>query len=139
MLNGNDLNGFSDYGYNDDKFTGKGFKDFANKFGLQGHYVPDANRPSAWSFKPITESEVVVPSDMMAIGDCFEGNALLRRTTIDFFKDLGNILTRHQGKANVVFCDGHVESPTLKFLFEDTSDTALARWNRDHQPHSEKW
>ena len=41
-------------------------------------------------------------------------------------------------KANVVFCDGHVESPTLQFLFEDTSDAALARWNRDHLPHREK-
>jgi hypothetical protein len=28
----------------------------------------------------------------------------------------------------VVFCDDHVESPTLQFLFEDTSDAALARW-----------
>jgi len=46
--------------------------------------------------------------------------------------------SRHQGKANVVFCDGHVESPTLKFLFEDTSDAALVRWNRDHLPHREK-
>jgi prepilin-type processing-associated H-X9-DG protein len=45
---------------------------------------------------------------------------------------------RHQGKANVVFCDGHVESPTLQFLFEDTSDEALSRWNRDHLPHREK-
>ena len=45
---------------------------------------------------------------------------------------------RHQGKANVVFCDGHVESPALKFLFEDTSDAALVRWNRDHLPHREK-
>jgi prepilin-type processing-associated H-X9-DG protein len=45
---------------------------------------------------------------------------------------------RHQGKANVVFCDGHVESPTLQFLFEDTSDDALVRWNRDHLPHREK-
>jgi prepilin-type processing-associated H-X9-DG protein len=44
----------------------------------------------------------------------------------------------HQGKANVVFCDGHVESPTLQFLFADTSDAALSRWNRDHQPHREK-
>jgi hypothetical protein len=26
----------------------------------------------------------------------------------------------------------------LKFLFEDTSDEALNRWNRDHQPHREK-
>jgi hypothetical protein len=31
-----------------------------------------------------------------------------------------------------------VESPTLQFLFEDTSDAALSRWNRDHQPHREK-
>jgi prepilin-type processing-associated H-X9-DG protein len=42
------------------------------------------------------------------------------------------------GKANVVFCDGHIESPTLSFLFADTSDAALARWNRDHLPHREK-
>jgi prepilin-type processing-associated H-X9-DG protein len=41
-------------------------------------------------------------------------------------------------KANVVFCDGHVESPTLQFLFADTSDDALSRWNRDHQPHRER-
>jgi prepilin-type processing-associated H-X9-DG protein len=41
-------------------------------------------------------------------------------------------------KANVVFCDSHVESPTLQFLFADTSDAALARWNRDHLPHREK-
>jgi prepilin-type processing-associated H-X9-DG protein len=47
-------------------------------------------------------------------------------------------IDRHQGKANVVFCDGHVESPTLPFLFADTSDAALSRWNRDHLPHREK-
>ena len=46
--------------------------------------------------------------------------------------------SRHLGKANVVFCDGHVESPKLAFLFEDASDTALSRWNRDHSPHREK-
>jgi hypothetical protein len=28
----------------------------------------------------------------------------------------------------VVFCAAHVESPTLQFLFEDTSDAALVRW-----------
>jgi prepilin-type processing-associated H-X9-DG protein len=42
------------------------------------------------------------------------------------------------GKANVVFCDGQVESPTLQFLFADTSDAALGRWNRDHLPHRER-
>src|SRR6266542_3121820 len=139
MLNGNDLNQFTDYGYNDDKFSGRGFREPTNKFGLQGHYIPDTHSASEWSFRPIAESEVVAPSDMMAIGDCFEANALLMRRPIAVFAGFGNIHTRHQGKANVVFCDGHVESPTLKFLFEDTSDPALARWNRDHQPHPEKW
>jgi hypothetical protein len=44
----------------------------------------------------------------------------------------------------VVFCDVHVESPTLQFLFEDTSDAALVRWNRslrtatNHLPHRQK-
>jgi prepilin-type processing-associated H-X9-DG protein len=52
--------------------------------------------------------------------------------------DTATAYARHQGKANVVFCDGHVESPTLQFLFEDTSDAALVRWNRDHLPHREK-
>jgi len=47
------------------------------------------------------------------------------------------------GKANAVFCNGHVESPTLQFLFADTSDAALARWNRSlrtaarHLPHQD--
>jgi prepilin-type processing-associated H-X9-DG protein len=140
MLAGNDLTQFTDYGYNDDKFAGQGPRDSANKFGLEGHYVPDASLPKpadlrSASFRPIAESEVVVPGDMMAMGDCFEANALFMRRPIDFYEQCGNVLTRHQGKANVGFCDGHVESPTLKFVFEDTSDAALVRWSRDHQPH----
>ena len=130
------------YGYNDDRFTRGGARDYTSKFGLEGHYVPDASLPSPMdlataSFRPIAESEVLVPSDMMAIGDGFAGNALLERKSIETFTGNGNIANRHQGKANVVFCDGHVESPTLKFLFEDESDAALVRWNRDHQPHRE--
>ena len=139
MLNGNDINQFADYGYNDDKFSGRGFRDSTNKFGLQGHYIPDARSASEWTFRPIAESEVVVPSEMMAIGDCFEANALLMRRPVEAFEGSGNIRTRHRGKANMVFCDGHVESPKLRFLFEDTSDTALSRWNRDHQAHPDKW
>jgi len=86
----------------------------------------------------VKEPGVAVPSDMMAIGDCFDFDGLLERRPLNWFENYGNTLTRHQGKANVVFCDGHVESPKLKFLFEDTSDAALARWNRDHLPHREK-
>lgn len=85
----------------------------------------------------VNEPAVAVPSDMMAIGDCFDFDGLLERRPLSWFENYGNTAARHQGKANVVFCDGHVESPTLKFLFEDTSDAALARWNRDHLAHRE--
>ena len=83
---------------------------------------------------PIVESEVTVPSDMMAIG---EGHnfIFMRSEGYDYGK---NLLLPHRNKINILFCDGHVESPTLKFLFEDTSDAALVRWNRDHLPHREK-
>ena len=89
---------------------------------------------------PVAESEIIAPSDMMAIGDGFDGNPVIQRGSWPDVKyeNYRNTFARHQGKANVVFCDGHVESPTLQFLFEDTSDDALSRWNRDHQPHREK-
>lgn len=44
---------------------------------------------------------------------------------------------RHQGKWNVVFCDGHVETLTTRQLFDARQDRVLARWNNDHQPHRE--
>jgi prepilin-type N-terminal cleavage/methylation domain-containing protein/prepilin-type processing-associated H-X9-DG protein len=121
----------SDYGYNDDKFSGAGPKELTNKFGLQGHYAPETD-----SYSPIGESEVTAPSDMIAIGDCFEGNAILMRKPVETYAALGNIRTRHRARSNVIFCDGHIESPTLENLFEENTDTALRRWNRDHQPHS---
>jgi prepilin-type processing-associated H-X9-DG protein/prepilin-type N-terminal cleavage/methylation domain-containing protein len=87
---------------------------------------------------PVSESEVVNPSEMIAIGDGFDGSFVIQRANWQDTPKYGNPSARHQGRANVVFCDGHVESPTLQFLFEDTSDEALSHWNRDHQPHREK-
>jgi prepilin-type processing-associated H-X9-DG protein/prepilin-type N-terminal cleavage/methylation domain-containing protein len=101
-------------------------------FGLKAHFDSGSHL-----IIPVGESQIANPSDMMAIGDGDGFNYFMRGNLAEMEKH-GNILTRHQGKANVVFCDGHVESPTLQFLFEDTSDEALSRWNRDHLPHREK-
>jgi prepilin-type processing-associated H-X9-DG protein/prepilin-type N-terminal cleavage/methylation domain-containing protein len=120
------------YGYNIGGFS------FLGDLGLGGH--PTNNPRARRKLSPVAESEVIVPSEMMAIGDCFTGVGSFERDNLDMllkFKN-GNTQTRHQGLANVVFCDGHVESPTLQFLFADTSDAALSRWNRDHQPHRER-
>ena len=118
------------YGYNryGIVFPGNG----TNHFGLQGQFDDELR---IWT--PLRETQVAVPSEMMAIGDCMNGS-------VEFTRNLagasyyGNFLARHQRKANVVFCDGHVEPPTLKFLFENTSDAALSRWNRDHLPHRDR-
>ena len=134
--------GYVDYGYNG--YGMSALKD-ASVLGLGGHKGGFATGSFA---PPVTESEIVSPSEMMAIGDGFKGDnsiiedgvSALWRTydAQDYLGSTKRAYARHQGKANVVFCDGHVESPTLKFLFEDTSDAALVRWNRDHSPHRER-
>ena len=83
------------------------------------------------------ETQVVNPAEMMAIGDSFTGLMGMERKSVETWEHYGNARERHQGKGVVLLCDGNVESPTLQFLFEDTSDEALSRWNRDHQPHRE--
>jgi prepilin-type processing-associated H-X9-DG protein/prepilin-type N-terminal cleavage/methylation domain-containing protein len=137
--------GYTSYGYNT---YGMSAQTDTNSFGLGGHYVWDYPINSRFTAPPIKESEVVAPSEMMAIGDGFEGGnniiqdgvlVLWRNLNVqDYLGSTKRSYARHQGRANVVFCDSHVESPTLQFLFTDTSDAALSRWNRDHQPHRER-
>jgi prepilin-type processing-associated H-X9-DG protein len=131
---------YNSYGYN---WYGMSGKANTNSLGLGGHHIWNSSQSPA---PPVRESEVVNPSEMMAIGDGFVGGngvvkdgslALWRTSATDYFGSTDRANARHQGEANVVFCDGHVESPTLTFLFEDTSADALARWNRDHLPHRE--
>lgn len=131
------------YGYNS---CGLSAETDTNSLGLGGQHVwiPRAKIVPA---PPVGESEIANPSDTIAMGDGFVGNngilqdgvfLLWRTSRVDNAGSTKRSFARHQGHANVVFCDGHVESPTLKFLFEDTSDEALRRWNRDDQPHREK-
>ena len=119
------------YGYN--AYGVLAIGNHTNALGLHGNFISKSAL-----FAPVGESEVVSPSEMMAIGDSFIGGIAFMRQDLTFLDRNGRASSRHQGKANVVFCDGHVESPTLQFLFEDTSDAALSRWNRDHQPHRER-
>jgi prepilin-type N-terminal cleavage/methylation domain-containing protein/prepilin-type processing-associated H-X9-DG protein len=119
------------YGYNTYGMLFPG--DASSDLGLQGHYDAVSR---LW--RPITEAEVRVPSEMMAIGDSYDGGVAFPRRKLATFERFGNLLTRHAGRANVLFCDGHVESPRLKVLFDDSSDAALVRWNRDHLPHRDR-
>jgi prepilin-type processing-associated H-X9-DG protein/prepilin-type N-terminal cleavage/methylation domain-containing protein len=120
------LEGQPFYGYN--AFGVLPIGNWFTNFGLAGHRTENPDTKNS-----IRDPEIVAPSDMIAIGDS-DGVIFMRSFSYDFYHGY----LRHGNYANVVFCDGHVESPTLKYLFEDTSDEALSRWNRDHLPHREK-
>jgi prepilin-type processing-associated H-X9-DG protein len=119
--------------------------------GLQLLGLGGTVRGTNWfvTIPPLNDSEVVSPSEMMAIGDGFTGNnGIINVETWVFgrnadVKELypgstAHAYSRHSGKADVVFCDGHVESPSFNALFNETGDAALSRWNRDHQPHGDR-
>ena len=82
----------------------------------------------------LSDSSVVAPSDMIAVVDYVpyyddDGDG-------DYHPDAVYSGTfsgaHHNGRANVVFCDAHVE-------YAKTNDWTAARerWNYDHQPHPE--
>ena len=139
MVPPNEDERFCSYGYNVYGVASVGNQ--TNELGLHGSFVPGATFiPGHRGFAPVKESEVTAPADMMAIGDSIVGGISFDRWDLDVVSEhryRRAAPARHQGRVNVVFCDGHVESPTLGFAFTNTTDAALIRWNRDHQPHRE--
>ena len=135
--------GYSDFGYN---WNGLGLSMDLRAFGLGGHF--SGFGAEAHRAPPVKESEVIAPADLIAFGDGLkgwngviqDGLAIISRSPIgeEQAGSTKRSRARHGGAANVYFCDGHVESPTLNSLFVDTSDSALRRWNRDHLPHAER-
>jgi prepilin-type N-terminal cleavage/methylation domain-containing protein/prepilin-type processing-associated H-X9-DG protein len=146
--------GFTSYGYNAFGYSAPGTGMNSNSFGLGGHTLALLQASGQSIVKPtvvnllVKEADIASPSEMMAIADGFQGNGdqladgqslFWRESFYDSApSDPAAVYSRHKSKANVVFCDGHVESPTLKSLFEETSDDAFRRWNRDHQPHQDR-
>ena len=145
---------FSSYGYNAFGYSAPGIGINSNSFGLGGHILSLLQAKGQTITKPedvnvpVKEADIASPSQMMAIGDGVQGNGdqlldgqslFWRETFYDSApSDTAKVNARHKGNANVVFCDGHVETLALKSLFEDTSDDAFRRWNRDYQPHRDK-
>ncbi len=94
----------------------------------------------------IRESHVLVPAEMVAIGDgyCEDASGLEYGLTFMVGYQWGDTATkerarrstraRHNTKFNVLFCDGHVEAFRPSKLFGQDA-AALRRLNRDHQVH----
>jgi prepilin-type processing-associated H-X9-DG protein len=97
------------------------------------------------------EAKVASPANMLAFGDAFiELNGRIDQYDdvlginwfLDVLYDVSPSISRtsgkrHNGRLNVVLCDGHVEAPRVKVLFDRRNPLSLGRWNVDNLPHSE--
>jgi prepilin-type N-terminal cleavage/methylation domain-containing protein/prepilin-type processing-associated H-X9-DG protein len=107
----------------------------------------------------VKESDVVAPSEMLALGEPFSRSEVPEYN--GYYAFPGGFIpvpeswkssrnhpvvpeayqkaTRmHGGRFNRFYCDGHVESESFTKPFVVTDDY-LAQWNIDHQPHRDAW
>jgi prepilin-type N-terminal cleavage/methylation domain-containing protein/prepilin-type processing-associated H-X9-DG protein len=102
-----------------------------------GGYGPGKIRATA-------ESLVLAPASMIAVGDVAPGpSAGDMFWTSGYFDVCSTNRARwpgagHNGQANMLFGDGHVES-AKQTNWVSASESARARWNNDNQPHPETW
>jgi prepilin-type N-terminal cleavage/methylation domain-containing protein len=149
------------FAYNDfgvSVYTGTDVEKF---FGLgYASYVTDSDGNLPVSMSQIIdralESDVVVPSEMLALGDSF---CRSESPDYDGFYRVNNCApipkerpglwpaaiqmcqaaTKiHGAQFNRFFCDGHLETENFKKPFTVT-DNYLSRFNSDHKPHRESW
>jgi len=131
--------------------------------GLGCLYSQNGQDPNDWSVQDVRESDLKAPGQMLAFGDSvliamplppiYNGECLFAPEAyyqyhqsmsigIPSRKDLPDLrraqTRRHHGVFNVVFCDGHIESLKTNQLFGLT-DSVMRLWNRDNQPHRERW
>jgi len=152
------------YGYN-----ANGVQYQSSALGLGGIFTKvDASGMSgldSLSDLRIPESMILVPSDMIALGDAtlewattstinlyynqttpdnYSGWALIDINLHNKQRNPGRASSagfiratqqRHNNLQNIAFCDGHVEAIKDDKLYDSSDTTALRRWNNDHQPH----
>jgi prepilin-type N-terminal cleavage/methylation domain-containing protein/prepilin-type processing-associated H-X9-DG protein len=98
----------------------------------------------------VSESQVKVPGEMLAIGESrflsvkangsLGGPDLLKCGLLNWrgpnYSELFDP-ARHGQNYNLLLCDGHIEAMNPWVLFNPTNTAAM--WNSDHQPHPELW
>src|SRR5207245_4735157 len=106
--------------------------------------------------RPVRENEVLKPSLIIAIGDAAifniiydEYNAVVFGYSdlpgfgfVDYAAEAGLMVQlkppvafirrRHNGRWNMVFCDGHVQALRTKGFFNYRDDAVLRLWNNDN-------
>ncbi|MBM3834308.1 MAG: DUF1559 domain-containing protein [Verrucomicrobia bacterium] len=133
------------YGYNGLGIAAHGT--FMEGLGLGGRGKFSHKTPG---FEPVRESDVKVPSRMIAMGGFvgfgypnfspYISEGALGRESFHFSHhnvDLDRRIAarRHMGRLNIAFGDGHVEALRIHTLFFSKQEEDMRMWNRDHEPH----
>jgi prepilin-type processing-associated H-X9-DG protein/prepilin-type N-terminal cleavage/methylation domain-containing protein len=118
--------------------------------GLGGNFILDS---SGGHYVPTRENQVLVPAQMIAIGDSAAlikppayARAEMTRTNLLYiafpftFPAWGytGVGDWHSGGANMLFCDGHIEYAKQSVWLAATPDRRRL-WNSDNQPHQTSW
>jgi prepilin-type N-terminal cleavage/methylation domain-containing protein/prepilin-type processing-associated H-X9-DG protein len=116
-------------------------------YGLGGDVVPPSKWESGLYTRPVPESLVVAPDDMIMLGDCYATNGIVSfaLTMVPGYQyEIASVgaqarisaRQRHTGGFAVLFCDGHVERIKPSKLFDQGE--SRRRFNRDHLAWLEK-
>jgi prepilin-type N-terminal cleavage/methylation domain-containing protein/prepilin-type processing-associated H-X9-DG protein len=98
-----------------------------------------------WHLGPVKDTTVRSPTQMIMLGDV---RALKDVNQISFNANMDPTAnspahtewpsSRHKNRANLLLCDGHVESPVRAPVISPAIDNPWrSRWNNDNQPHNE--
>jgi prepilin-type N-terminal cleavage/methylation domain-containing protein/prepilin-type processing-associated H-X9-DG protein len=142
--------GFGSYGYNAGGIIGPEIFPGV-ELGLGNLNWDNFGMPDQASVPAIAESQVRVPSDMIAITDArcawyyvtteyvgrgwdmsFPMNCLLYPGVLA--QSLPSPL-QHGWTHNALYCDGHVAGMSINQLWDISIPSAARSWNNDHQPH----
>ncbi len=121
-----------------------------NDWGLKNVAYPVMGLGADVGSTPIKESTVRKPVDMIAIGDIRSDAAVVNfNANLDpVIGDAGDNTdadnghdqcpsNRHNYRTDLLFADGHVESPKRNDVINPLDNLWRARWNNDNSPHNE--
>jgi prepilin-type N-terminal cleavage/methylation domain-containing protein/prepilin-type processing-associated H-X9-DG protein len=138
-------------GYNDkiDPFAIANTSRFSlgyNDWGLWNTHNPPLGMGADVGTTPIKDSMVRKPTDMIAVGDVRSD-----ATSLDFNANLDPAIgdsgdntpathdqcpcNRHNYRTDLLFADGHVESPKRNDVINPNDGNWRAKWNNDNNPH----
>ena len=84
---------------------------------------------------PVLETAVVSPSDMIVLGDSKPDGSW--DANFDPKESDQWPSNRHGGRTDIMFADGHADSPKRKDVIDPKNGQWRARWNNDNNPHTE--